>query len=134
MTEAKRKQRGVTAETADGNGSFNFNLNSFYHGQQSFVLANALARRNARRYAPTTIYVRIGRKDRSRGSTPGRQREDKIADRELCGGLLAENCVIKRGGGLEMEKESEDKKLRKGFREEEREVRGGGGSVLSCLR
>lgn len=54
----------------------------------------------------------------------------------------AGNCMIKRGGRLEMEKESEDKKLRKGFREEggkgkEKEIeieRGRGNSVLSWLR
>lgn len=62
-----------------------------------------------------------------------RQGGVKIADRELCEGLLAENCVIKRGRGLEMEKESENKKLRKRFREEGREERGED-SVLSCLR
>jgi len=41
--------------------------------------------------------------------------------------------VIKRGRGLEMEKESEDKKLRKRFCEEGREKRRED-SVLSCLR
>lgn len=85
--------------------------------------------------------VHIDKRNRGGESTPGRQRRDKIEDRELCEELLAENCVIKRGGRLEMEKESEDKKLRKGFREEggkekERDRERGGefGTFLAPLK
>lgn len=42
--------------------------------------------------------------------------------------------MIKRGGRLEMEKENEDKKLRKGFREEGGEDRGGFGTFLPPLK